>query len=127
MSFAQAAQSIRERFSAEWSRTPIAYPNTPFEKPSGPWIRVTVRGSSAEQVATVSKRLRHEGAVFVQVFTPEGQGDGEALSIADDVAALLEAQTLGGIRFYAATRRPEGVDENGWYMVIVSIPFEYDA
>lgn len=129
MSFADAAQLIRQRFSEEFegvAACQVAYPNVKLSKPTGTWARLTIRGGDARQVAVGAKRIRRPGLVFVQVFVPEGQGAKDALDAAEQAADVFETMTIGGIRFRAASIEPEGVDGSGWYMVIVRIPFQYD-
>lgn len=128
MSFADAAAAIRRRFSQEFDACPVAYPNAPFDKPDdSPWVRLTIRGGEAQQVAVGAKRIRRPGIVFVQVFAPSGDGDGEALGIAEQVAEVYETMTVDGIRLRAASIEPDGVDDHGWYMVIVRVPFQFDG
>ena len=122
----RVAQLIRKRFAEHYQRTPVAWPNAAFTPPDDePWVRLTIKGGDGRQVATTGRRIRRSGVVIVQVFTPEGEGDAPARSIADEVAAIFEAMTLDGVRFKAASNEVVGAHE-GWFQINVEIPFSWD-
>ena len=122
----RVAQLIRKRFAEHYQRTPVAWPNAAFTPPDDePWVRLTILGGDGRQVATAGRRLRRVGVVKVQVFVPEGSGDPQARSIADEVASLFEAGTYEGIRFRASDLEHVGPD-GASYQLNVSIPFEWD-
>lgn len=131
MSFETAANTIRSQFNTEFSNlrpnVEIAWPNIAFTPNSGEsWVRLTIQDGDSRQVATVGEKWRHPGVVIVQVFVPEGTGDGTALAIADDVVSVFQGMTLSGIRFRASSAETVGASD-GWYQVNVTTDFEYDT
>lgn len=132
MSFESAANTIRSRFYDDFPtyrpNVDIAWPNANYTPTSGEeWVRLNILPASSRQVATVGDKWRHPGVVSVQIFVPEGTGDGKAYAIADDVAAVFQGMTLSGVRFKATSANTVGPDADGWYQVQADTDFEYDT
>ena len=131
MSFESTANTIRSRFNTQFSSSrpnvEIAWENVHFEPNNGkPWVRFTITEGESFQSA-ITPEFRHPGVIIVQVFTPDGQGDGEARAIADDVVSAFQGVTDAGIIYRAGSVNVIGADGNGWYQINVSIPFQYDT
>lgn len=139
--FAAAATAIRTRFVEAFHDrapdVPIAFDNVAGlytvggetqDEPGGePWVRLSLRGAGAQQVALGHRRtFRHSGAVLVQIFIPAGAGEGRAQEIAEAVAAALRGVTVSGVRL-AATTPPEWVGPDGaWAQWSVRTQYEFD-
>jgi len=125
------AAVIREWFEAGWeSGVPLQLvENAPFpDKPTNaPWARLAVRSTDA-RVASVggpSVRFRHAGDIILEVFVPEGVGDGRARELADLGCDIVRAREESGIRVWAPRAIPLGV-RDGWYRINVVAPYERD-
>ena len=131
---AEAASTIRSRFAAEFPRlrpaVAIHYDNVGAAPPDGePWVRLTIEHGDGEQVSIgAARRWRQTGTVRVQVFAPVGEGGGEALAIADDVASVFRGVSEPGVRFAAPGLTRVGPGRR-WYELQVAVPWtaELDA
>lgn len=104
----------------------------PPEVPAGkPWLRVGVRHSDGTQVSlgSVNGKRRQEvsGLVFVQVFTPAGDG----LKQSDEIVeVVLDAYRTGGatpsgVQFRSARFAEIGKD-GAWHQTNCLVDFLYD-
>ena len=138
MRFAQIAGAIRARFSTEWPQlrpsAPVAYDNTAFDptrdaldaggRNLASWVRLTIIPGDGFQASLGTPRVwRATGIVVVQVFSPLGEGDGSAYSLADDVAAIFRGVTVQGVVFRAPSLTHIGPD-GAWYQINVATPFQ---
>jgi hypothetical protein len=134
-SYVDEQKAIAGRLDAQWPHTPIAWPNTHFDpaKDVDPlvslgYIELRVNRQEAFNAAgtATDKLVRHPGLVTLNVRTPAGNGDGDALDLADKAAAIFRNVTFSGLTFRAPTVRPVGA-EGGWYLVQVDCPFHRDS
>jgi len=127
--FDTAATTIRSEFATEFTTHDIAWENVTFTPPNGePWVRLTIREGEASLPAFGggSNVYRHPGTVIVQVFTPDGTGDGQAREIADSVADIFRGKRLSGVRFFDAPYINTVGTDGAWFQINVTMPFEYD-
>jgi len=122
-------------FDTAWkagSNTSLAIPNRNFTKPAElPWVRLSYQTDIATSIEIGKGQHRHPGTVFVQVFTPEDQGDKPALVLADEAALIFRGKQVssganGRIIFRTPMIRAIGVTDDGWFQVNVVIPFIRD-
>lgn len=107
-------------------------PPTPAPVPSGkPWLRVGVRHADGNQVSLGSingkRRQEQSGVVFVQMFTPGGDGQKIADPLGD---VILDAYRTGGatpsgVQFRSARRAEVGKD-GAWFLTNCLVDFQYD-
>jgi len=126
------AQTIRQRFAAEW---PNVQPNVPVtygdsETPDHPddqsWVRLTVLSGDQNQVSMGQlRRFRRPGVVVVQIFVPAGSGDGEARELADSVASVFQGRTINGVIFRGTGLNRVGVD-GAWVQYNATTPYQAD-
>ena len=124
---ANAARQILAARMAEWTTTPICWPNTPpLESTGVPWVRFAVieTGDTTEYVTTGGGPVIPGGLVVVQVFAPSGEGDGDASALADQIAALFRGYSSGGL-FCGKIRRSVVGTNDGWYQINISAPWLY--
>lgn len=135
MSFGTARNAINAAFDTAWAdQTPVEWPNVEFTKPNpkSAWVRITVDGNLAGQAGFGDGVLhRNSGLIFVQVFIPDNDGPADADTYAQSAANALQYKRIdhisGGrpLRTWGATQRTVG-NQDGWYQVNVTIPFDYD-
>jgi hypothetical protein len=72
---------------------------------------------------------RHAGLLYLMIFTPAGEGDEEALKLADQAAAIFRGwQSPGtGLRFLQPPYIRKVGTETLWYHVNVLVPFQRDG
>jgi len=131
--FEAAANTIRSQFNSQFGALSptydIAWENVTFTPPDRePWVRFTIREGEASLPAFGggSNVYRHPGVVIVQVFAPDGTGDGTARQIADSIAAIYRGKRLSGVRFFDAPYINVVGTDGAWFQINVYAPFEYD-
>lgn len=132
--FEQARDEMLAVFKAAWDTTGhyAAYPDRPEEKPKGadPWARVTVRHAVGEQGSLANhegrRRWERRGTLFVQIFTPSGEGLSRSDTLAKIVVDALEGKSTPRGVWFRNTRINEVGPDGDWYQVNVLADFIYD-
>jgi len=125
------AATIRGWFDSEWDATvPIhMVDGSAFkDKPdNGPWARMAIqsRGAEVASIGGPAVSFRHTGDVVVEIFVPEGVGDGRGRALADLACDILRGKQDGGIVVWNARAIPLGVHD-GWYRINVIGPYQRD-
>jgi hypothetical protein len=127
MGHAAIRGAVEAYLAASWSATPIAYDNVEFNPPvDGRYLSVTVDPGRTEVKGLGQPPLhRHEGQIVIRCMVPKGIGSAEALSMADQIAALFRHRTIGEARTRAASVSLEGGSFDD-YQATVSIPFWWE-
>ncbi len=135
MTFAADAKAIRVRFDARWS---ALQPNVPikFQNVGGSttpdataWVRLTVLTGDSRQESMGARSggtYNNPGIAVVQIFTPVGEGDGEARSLADTVGRIFRGfseTSTGNILFGAPMLTNVGPDGR-FFQMNVDVPFD---
>lgn len=140
ITYKAARQTILDRFKAQWdilhaSDVPVAWPNVPFDPavdfdPASHvgWVAITVHPGETLQasISGSTRRWRTPGVATVQIYTPAGSDDEQALDIADDVATALRGVTTSGVVLKATSINVIGA-EGDWYRVNAHTSFRYDT
>ena len=134
MSLEAIRSSIEAHAAASWSETPLAWDNLTYDAAArGPWLRVSVSGSTGRQVTLgppEGRIFRRRGQVLLQLFVPANSGPSEAAGLADRAAALFEGHslesTIGPVSFAAADITETGADGHGWRLTLITVPFQAD-
>ena len=132
MSFETAAQTILDRFDAQFSAlepaVEVAMPNVQFEpNQQEEWVRIELLpGDSFQASVGATRRWRNPGLVAVQIFTKINAGIERALEIADNVTTALRGVTVSGVRLKATSIRQVGAEDNRWFQINANTPYEYD-
>lgn len=119
---------------AAWAPTGhvINYPNRKEVVPSAdlPWARVSVTINSSEQrsISRPGQIYTTKGNIFIQVFTPIGDGISSTL-LTNLVRILLTAMrgtsTAGTLFFMRVTPQPT-VMSGAWFMTNVTAAWQFD-
>jgi hypothetical protein len=130
--FAEARESIYERFRAGWTATPAShytFAGENFTPPaSGAWVRLSVRlqATGGQTLGPINgRRFTRVASVFVQLFIPENRGEGQLDTLMKAVTDLFEGVSFDGLRFFQADPRETGTDGK-WQTALVEVPFDYD-
>lgn len=133
MSVEDVHAALRQRFAAQWATaTPVQYESVAFSPPDkGPWARFVIRDSTAAWAsfgAPGANTERGHGQVIVQIFTPAGTGEGEALSLARKAKGVYHGYEDAAVKLsfpQPAHLTQVGVDGK-WYQINVHAPYQYD-
>lgn len=125
--YAAEGATIRARFATLWTTTDIAWPNRQYTPVQGTaWVRLTIRNASAEQFALLGQR-RSLGVVLVEIYLPDGTGDGVARTHSDSICNIFRRIQVDGILFREPLAYESASQEPGWYRWLVEIEFQKDA
>lgn len=128
----QADKAIQSAFLTQWGRTtPIAWDNLDFnaEAQNSAWVRLSVQftlGGIAALANLGDRLFRNLGIVFVQVFTPVGEGKSANTVLATQARGTFRGvQLAGGLWFRNETIVDVGPDGK-WYQQNVQAEFIFD-
>ena len=132
MTFDEIRLKIQIRMAA-WTDAPAWFDNS-LEPPTvkeakankSAWTRLTINHGDSF-TASIGDRpvVRKTGLIQVQIFTAINVGSDDAARIADSIAAHLEHWQSGKLFTRSASMRRAG-ESNGYYMVLVNVPFVAD-
>lgn len=120
---------------------PVIYPDLPLTEPQfemidgepviTPWFRVTVRHNKRKQRTFGSsgdtRFYDSMGMVFIEVYTPTGNGLSQAYELCDLIREAYEGvSTPNGVWFRDVDIQEAGL-EGMWSHVNVLVQFEYDT
>lgn len=117
------AETIRAWFRSEWdSGVPIQiFENVAFkDKPDDEhWARLRVRSfeGAPATIGGPDVKYRHDGDIILEIFSPEGVGDGRARELADEALEIIRGREEGGITVWRAWAVPIGNRGDGWYRI----------
>ena len=139
----EAEQILRVRFIDNFDQTiPVCFENrenfwlctsplTYSEKPSNDmWIRFYFVNNASYQVSFASKGNRtfnRTGLIIAQINYPQGSGVEEPKELGESIIDIFEGERIQSIYCDAGTLREQGIQDDGFYMNYVSIPFNFDT
>ncbi len=110
-----------------------AVPGTDTELPSPPgqpWLRVGLRHAAGRQASlgsdTGRSRFERSGTLFIQVFTPVGDGMRTADQIVDILLRGIERKTTPSGAWFRNGRFEEAGKDGTWQTTLVLVDFQYD-
>ncbi len=103
---------------------PVQYDNMDFDPPDSIWARLAIR-LGASQVTTVVGNYRVTGILWVQLFSPLGDGLGAVYGQAKVVKDTFDTKVVCDMKFRAAKVEHIGRTRK-WYQTNVSVPFTLD-
>lgn len=133
MNIDDAREAIYARFNTAWAaRTPVIFERD--AKPKEPlglsanYVRLTVHAPAGgqETLGTIGhRRYRRRGIIYLQVFTPDGQGMKQGAIFAEAGRAILEGASFGGVDTINGRIRTIASDGK-FEQVHLEVDFEYD-
>lgn len=128
---AQAVELIYQRLKDNFTTVPFELPNEKGNTPaSGSWIRFTVFEDDSEQTTLGqigNRKFKRAGMILINIFTIMNIGVKESNTLADELRAIFEGVSFGGVRCYNAVARDIGdSDQGSWYQVNLEIDYDYD-
>ncbi len=126
MSFADERQTIENRFNIEWTATPIAYDNVPFNPPANSdWVRLNIQNGDSGY-RSLESTVRHTGIINVQIFTPVNKATKTSRQYADIAADIFSDQRFGDVVTDVSSISIVG-DDDAWLQTNVTTPYYRDA
>lgn len=125
MTLEDIRSAIMATLSSNWSTaTAIEYPNQPFERPQATWIRPTIKmgDTIVGELGTDGIGMRI-GLLMISIFGLVGTGTKGFLDFASRLEAIFRRKEISGIIFDEPNTDIPGVDDNGYYHVLVSVSF----
>jgi hypothetical protein len=125
MTPATISNVILAAIAASWATaTPIAWPNHSFTEPAGPWIRPTIKmgDTLVGELGTDGIGMR-TGLLMISIFDLANKGSQAALAYAGRLEGLFRRRERSGVNFDEPSSDPKGIDDNGYFQVIMSCGF----
>lgn len=125
---------VRDAALTKVTDAQIEWPDKGFEKPKppAPWLRVALKhnpsvGGQASLAGDSGKRrYRRLGTLYVQVFTPVGEGLSANYQLCKIIADALEGVSTPRGVWFRNTRITEIGPTDDWQQINVMADFEYD-
>lgn len=124
--------TIPVQFDNQGSFKLCTSPNlTTTTKPSNSiWVRFYFTNNDGFQVSFASednRTVRRPGLINYQVHIPQGQGDRDGRVVCEEINTIFELKRFSNIYCYTASYRESGIQEDGSYMLVGNIPFDFDV
>ena len=131
MSYVNAHKEILSRFKDGWgATTPISWPNVSFtpDNKQKNWVRISIKDVESVQMdmGSPSKTFRSNGLIFIQAFSQPNTGPYDLLDLADKAANVFRNWCGVSVRCRAASVKDASSGADGWYQILVTIPFQRD-
>lgn len=127
--------AIKAHLVANWTTTPLAYPNEWSDPAEGAgWVYFEIAGTDYDQVSIgagsqAANRWDEEGMLWLHVMVPRGTGESEARADARALARLFRGAQLlsGNLEFgRASVGIGEPGDETGnWHRITTSVEWRW--
>ncbi len=104
-------------WEARQPTVPLTYAGDAFVPPrNANWARVVIMAAGPGQQVEfgIQKRVRRIGILRVQFLLVAGMGSGLAWQYADSVKSIVEARTIGGVRFQGTSFPVEDGVDGAW-------------
>ncbi len=115
---------VMTHISASWTDTAIVFPNYEYVPTGVSWIRpVVIMGETAEDEKGSDGVGLRSGVLMNSIFTVGNSGDRIGLQYATTFEALFRRRDIGEVMFGEPYTREIGIDPNGYYHIMVTVPF----
>jgi hypothetical protein len=110
----QVEEAIRQRWVEGWAvyhptdtahpdYVPYCFNDEAFDKPAGPWARVTLQWTVAEQTTQGqgdARKWNHDGVIFVQLFVLPNTGVAQLARMAHEARLVLQGRRIEDINIH---------------------------
>lgn len=134
--WANTTSTVRTTFSTAWTALANSIPLYHIDQEpdldtlqDSTFVRLAITFGESRQVAIgggiSGRRVRTPGIAAVQVFQPNGLGDGQLYRLADSIASVWQVSTINGIIFRATSL--QAIQRDGpWVILPTFTPFQCD-
>lgn len=119
---------VKTTWDAQAGGAPLYYDNQDADRPEvpGTFGRASIRHFSGGQISLGDQSLkRRSGALFVQIFVPQGNGQYEIRNLSDQIMFALEDANSSVVRLKNVQLNELGADGT-YFQVNVVADFSYD-
>lgn len=125
MTSEEIRSAIMNEISSSWATaTEVCWPNQKFNEPNDIWIRPIIKMNPSVYGEIGSGVGLRNGILMISIFDMANNGIKNSLDYAGRLETLFRRQDIGNVMFREATTDIIGLDDNGYYHVLVSIGFE---
>jgi hypothetical protein len=135
MSEAAERKAFEAKIEAAGLGVTIRYPNRKIAADGARHIALSILGGEGQDIELrpAPTLRRYVKVAQITIFEKEGQGTRAALALADTIRALFmgagrsfATDSSGRIRCKAPAVIDSGDDGNGWYLILIRVPFTRD-
>ena len=123
MTYKVARSDILDYLEANYTTTPISWPNSPTGEPALPFIQVDILDGVAVDLSLQYQSIQYPGVISINVWQKQGSGTITSNELADELVGLFTCKTIGTVETKAPYKTVVG-EANGRYQLTVTIPFE---
>jgi hypothetical protein len=108
---------------------PISFENTPFTKPSsGNFLECFLLPASTLARTVGANKEREVGIFQVNIWTPNGVGTGDVMSVAEDIVSLFPiVPKVGSVSIDKAPSIERAIlDTSGWYVLPIIFHYRHE-
>ena len=104
---------------------------TVTSKPSdSSWVRFYTKNDESKQntfASTGNRNIRRKGMIYYQVFIPQNKGTKSGYTICEEINDIFELKKFQDIYCYAGSYRESDIQEDGFFMFVGNIPYDFDV
>ena len=112
------------------STTPIKFDNVVFDDVvDDAFVSVMMINYTSDNVcigSAITKRIRHKGVLAIKIYVKQNKGTGQAFEYADQIRGIMDNLTQNNLYTIASITRRNGSTEDGWFGMIVDVPYVSD-
>lgn len=125
---AGAVSTLYRRLESALPTLPIWWPNADFRPPAADlWVQVQTRwGQATAQSMRPPKLNTIQGQLRIAIYAPQGQGDGPALRLADQIRPLYNRLDLDGVRCEVMSGAQDNGYQLSWYSLLLIVNYTID-
>lgn len=130
MSLVDIMTTINNHFVTNYSETPVAYDNVPFESDGKTeYVTLCVVPNVQKQITLgeTNNLYRQFGSVESDIYFEKDKGLKRGFELAELVGNTFNSLNINGIQFRTHNLSDMGLSENGFYRMNIYIGFYYDS
>lgn len=112
------------------STTPVKFENVKFDDTGiDAFISVSLINYTSNNVcigSAITKRIRHEGVLAIKINTKQNIGSSKAYAYADQIRGIMDNISQNNLFTKASMTRKNDVPDDGWFGLIVDVPYISD-
>lgn len=125
---ASAASTLYRRLETAFPTLPVWWPNSDFRPTADAlWVQVQLLwGQATAETMRPPKLNTIRGQLRLTIYAPQGQGDGPALRLADQIRPLYNRLDLDGVRCDVMSGAQDNSFQMTWYSLLLTVNYSID-
>jgi hypothetical protein len=122
---ASATSTLYRRLEQALPDVPVWWPNSDYRPDAGTlWLQVqNLWGQAVAETMRPPKLNRLSGQLRITIYAPQGQGDGPALRLADQIRPLYNRLDLEGVRCDVMSGAQNNDFQMTWYSLLLTVNY----